>query len=131
MKIEFKHKDQEFFEEVCKLLPSFAQRFQEACEDQWHDPYSFILVERNSYETEFYWCFHIPKKDIQRVEVEELKPFVWYPASKWNGNPELHALVERYADGRICAFREMVHAIDIDTEFFMFIPKNKDIKPKC
>lgn len=131
MTIEFKHKDQEFFEEVCKLLPSFAKRFQEACAEQWTDPHNFIYVGRDSEETSFHWYFHIPKKDIKRVEIEDLKPFVWYPASKWHGNPEGHALVERYTDGRICAFRELVHALADDTEFFMFVPKNKDIKPKC
>lgn len=131
MKIEFKHKDQAFFEEVCKLLPSFAKHFQMACEDQWDDPTDYIYVARDCCDTSFFWCFDIPKKDIKRVEVKELDPFVWYPASKWNGNPERHALIERYTDGRICAFREMVNALDIDTKFFMLVPKNKDIKPKC
>lgn len=130
MKIKYKHKDQAFFEEVCKLLPSFAQRFQEACEDQWEDEFNFVSVKRNT-NTTFNWRFLIPKKDIKRVEVEDLKPFVWHPASKWNGNPEGHALVERFADGKICAFRQMVHALDMGTEFFMLVPKNKDIKPKC
>lgn len=129
MAIKFRHKDQEFFNEVCKLLPSFAKRFQEACEDQWHDRFNFISIERDSPRGSFHWSFHIPKRDIERIE--DLKPFIWYPTSKWNGNPEKHALVERYANGRICAFRVMVHVIDSDTEFFMFVPKNKDIKPKC
>lgn len=130
MKIEFKHKDQAFFEEVCKLLPSFAQRFQEACKDQWEDEFNFISVGRKP-DTTFQWRFLIPKKDIKREDIEELKPFVWYPASKWRGNPEGHALVERDADGRLYAFRGMVHVLASDTEFFMFVPKNKDIKPKC
>lgn len=128
MTIKFRHKDQEFFEEVCKLLPSFEKRFQEECKAQWDDHYSFISVGRDSDET-FHWYFRIPKTDIERVEV--LEPFVWFPKSKWNGNPERHALIERYTNGRICAFREMVHLLDIDTEFFMLVPKNKDIKPKC
>lgn len=130
MKIEYKHKDQEFFEEVCKLLPSFEQRFKEACEVQWEDEFNFISVRRKP-GTTFRWSFSIPKRDIERVEIDELKPFVWHPASKWNGNPEGHALVERFADGKICAFRQMVHALDMDTDFFMFVPKNKDLKPKC
>lgn len=129
MAIKFRHKDQEFFEEVCKLLPSFAQRFQKACEDQWNDRVNFINIQRDGYNKSFHWDFNIPKKDIKCVEV--LEPFVWFPKSKWNGNPERHALIERYADGRTCAFRELVHMIDMDTEFFMFVPKNKDIKPKC
>lgn len=129
MKVVFKHKDQEFFKEVCKLLPSFAKRFQKACEEQWNDSFDFIDVDRDNYTECFYWDFLIPKKDIERIEDRD--PFVWYPASKWNGNPERHSLVERYRDGKICAFREMVNAIDSDTEFFMLVPKNKDIKPKC
>lgn len=128
MTTKFRHKDQEFFEEICKLLPSFKKRFQEECKAHWDDHYSFISVERDSDET-FHWCFRIPKTDIERVEA--LEPFVWFPKSKWNGNPERHALIERYTNGRICAFREMVHLLDIDTEFFMLVPKNKDIKPKC
>lgn len=129
MTIKFKHKDQEFFEEVCKLLPSFEKRFQDACKDQWNDPHNFIYVERDSKRASFEWYFHIPKKDIERVEV--LEPFVWFPKSKWNGNPERHALIERYTNGKVCAFREMVHILDIDTEFFMLVPKNRGIKPKC
>lgn len=129
MTIKFRHKDQEFFEEVCKLLPSFAKRFQEACEDQWHDRFNFISIERNRPSGSFHWSFHIPKRDIERIE--DLKPFIWYPASKWNGNPERHALVERDIDGEIYAFRGLAHVLASDTEFFMFVPKNKDIKPKC
>lgn len=129
MTIVFKHKDQEFFEEVCKLLPSFAQRFQEECRDQWNDPHDFILVARNSPIGSFHWSFHIPKRDIEHIE--DLKPFIWYHASMWNGNPERHALVERDTDGEIYAFRGLAHVLASDTEFFMFVPKNKDIKPKC
>ena len=129
MTIKFRHKDQKFFEEVCKLLPSFAQRFQEACRDQWNNRAEYINVARNNYDTVFYWSFHIPMGDIERIE--DLKPFVWYPASKWNGNPEKHALVERDTDGEIYVFRGLAHVLASDTEFFMFVPKNKDIKPKC
>ena len=131
MKIEFKHKDQEFFEEVCKLLPSFAKRFQKACEKQWDDPFDFINVDRDNYATSFYWDFLIPKKDIKRVEVEELDTFVWYPASKWNGNPERHALVERDSNGGLYTFHELNHVLASDAEFFMLVPLDKDIKPKC
>lgn len=130
MKIEFKHKDQTFFEEVCKLLPSFAQRFQEACENQWEDEFNFVSVERKP-DTTFQWRFLIPKKDIKRVEVEELDPFVWYPASKWNGNPKQYALVERTGQGSTYLFRGLTHALTAETEFFMLVPQDKDIKPKC
>lgn len=128
MTTKFKHKDQKFFEEVCKLLPSFAERFQEECATQWEDEFDFIAVRRK-HSTPFNWSFNIPKKDIEQVE--ELKPFTWYPASKWNENPEQHALVERDTDGRIYVFRGLVHVLASDTEFFMFIPKDKDLKPKC
>ena len=131
MKVVFKHKNQEFFEEVCKLLPSFAKRFQKACEEQWNDSFEFIDVERENYAECFYWYFLIPKEDIERVEVEKLKPFVWYPASKWCGNPQKHALIERNFDGDICAFKGLVNVLAGSTEFFMFVPKDKDIKPKC
>lgn len=129
MTIVFKHKDQEFFEEVCKLLPSFAKRFQEACEDQWYDRFNFVSIERNSPRGSFHWSFHIPKRDIERIE--DLKPFIWYPASMWNGNPERHALVERLDNERVYAYNALTHVLNKETEFFMFIPKNKDIKPKC
>ena len=129
MTVKFKHKDQEFFEEVCKLLPSFAKRFQKACEEQWDDPFDFISVDRDNYATSFYWDFLIPKKDIKRVEIEDLKPFIWYPASKWNGNPERHTLVERDSNGGLYTFHGLIHELASDTEFFMFVPKNKNIKP--
>lgn len=129
MTTKFKHKNQEFFTEVCNLLPSFANRFQEACEEQWDAPRDFIAIERDSYDTSFYWSFNIPKKDIKRVE--ELAPFVWYPASKWNGNPSNHLLVERSNRGTIRTFELMNHVLASETEFFMLAPKNKDIKPKC
>ena len=131
MKVLFKHKDQEFFKEVCNLLPSFAKRFQKACEGQWNDGFDFISIDRNDSGRirNFNWSFSIPKKDIERVE--DLDPFVWYPASKWNGNPQRHPLVERGATGDVCAFRGLVHVLAGETEFFMLVPKDKDIKPKC
>ena len=128
MTVKFKHKDQEFFEEVCKLLPSFAKRFQKACEEQWNDPTDSIVVARDVYDT-FHWSFDIPKRDIKRVEIEDLKPFIWYPASKWNGNPERHTLVERDSNGGLYTFHGLTHVLASDTEFFMFAPKNKNIKP--
>lgn len=130
MKALFKHKDQEFFKEVCNLLPSFKKRFQEACERQWNDRSNYILVAKDSDTVDvFRWVFDIPKKDIEYVE--DLKPFTWYPASKWNGNPERHVLIERGVDGGLYTFRGLVYVLNNDTEFFMFIPKDKDIKPKC
>lgn len=129
MKALFKHKNEEFFKEACNLLPSFAKRFQEACKVQWDDSSSFISIKRNSPYRNFNWNFDIPKEDIERTE--NLEPFTWYPASKWNGNPERHVLIERDTDGGICVFRGLVYVLDKDTEFFMFVPKNKDIKPKC
>lgn len=130
MKVLFKHKDQEFFKEVCNLLPSFEKRFQEACKAQWKDHSDYIFVARNRDSIDFFhWSFNIPKKDIERVE--DLEPFTWYPASKWNGNPEKHMLVERDTEGEICTFRGLIHRLASDTEFFMLAPKNKDIKPKC
>lgn len=127
MKVVFKHKDQEFFNEVCKLLPSFAKRFQKACEEQWDDPTDYVYVPRDCCDTSFHWCFDIPKRDIERVE--ELKPFVWYPASKWNGNPQKHSLVERAANGHVYSYNITTQILDIETKFFMFVPKDKDIKP--
>ena len=131
MKVVFKHKNEEFFKEVCKLLPSFAKRFQKACEEQWNDGFDFICIDRNDSGLikNFNWSFSIPKQDIERVE--DLDPFVWYPASKWNGNPQSHTLVERTADGELYTFKGLVHALAHETKFFMFVPKDKDIKPKC
>lgn len=129
MKVLFKHKDQEFFKEVCNLLPSFERRFQAECEVQWDDPSGFILICKGNPHGSFNWSFNIPKRDIERVEAPEL--FTWYPASKWNGNPERHVLVERDTEGEICAFRGLAHRLSSDAEFFMLVPKNKDIKPKC
>lgn len=128
MTIKFKHKDQKFFEEVCKLLPSFVERFQEECATQWEDEFDFVAVRRK-HSTPFNWSFSIPEKDIERVE--DLKPFVWYPTSKWNGNPEQYTLIERVVQGDTYPFRGMVHALTAETEFFMFAPRDKDIKPKC
>lgn len=131
MKVVFKHKDQEFFKEVCNLLPSFEKRFQEACKAQWNDGFDFISIDKNCSGPfrNFNWSFSIPKQDIERVE--DLDPFVWYPRSKWNGNPMKHSLVERVASGETYAFRGLVGALNMETEFFMLVPKNKDIKPKC
>lgn len=120
MKVLFKHKDQEFFKEVCNLLPSFEKRFQEECKRQWNDGFDFISIDRNGPHRGFNWSFSIPKRDIECVEA--LKPFVWYPASKWNGNPERHALVERDANGGLYTFHGLIHVLASGTEFFMFVP---------
>ena len=129
MTLAFRHKDQEFFNEMCKLLPSFAKRFQAACEAQWNDSTNFIVVARDCYDTGFHWSFDIPKRDIEYAEV--LKPFKWYPASKWNGNPQDHALIERAVHGKVYLYKGITNMLTVGTEFFMLVPRDKDIKPKC
>lgn len=40
--------------------------------------------------------FNLTKDDFE--EVEDLKPYKWYPREKWNGNPERYWVLERTVD---------------------------------
>ena len=90
------HKDKQFFNEACKLFPSFSKRFKEACERQMKDDSNCILVKRKDFSKGFHWAIYIPKSDI---EVRDgLKPYVWYSCREFDGNPNNYVLVEKVID---------------------------------
>lgn len=87
----YKHKDQAFYQELCKMFPSFEERFQKACKKQWYDEYKCIVVNNNFPNNSFCWEFYIPKTDIE--EISPLKPNIWYSASEFDGNPNKYSFI--------------------------------------
>jgi len=90
MATKYKLKDQEKFKKLCELFPRFEESFQKCCEKYFNDD-AYIGVHVSNLES-LYWCVTIPKEDIEVVE--DLKPYVWYPSEKFDGNPNNYILVE-------------------------------------
>lgn len=88
----YKHKDQAFYQELCKIFPSFDKRFQKTCKEQWKNIFGNIVVNKGSYSNEsLYWEIYIPKTDIEVIN--PLKPNIWYPASEFDGNPNKYSFI--------------------------------------
>lgn len=120
------HKDKKFFEEVCKLFPSFSKRFQEACESQMKDGSNFIFVKRSNCGGCFSWSVSIPKSDIEVKEY--LKPYVWYGRGEFDGNPNDYLLLEDVYDffgDNLAVFYDKngIHRLGNSTKRFMYIER--------
>ena len=85
-------KDKNFFDETCKAFSDFESLFQEACKTQMNDSYNFILITCTFPDTVFTFDLKIPKDYIEVKE--DLKPYVWYDASEFDGNPNKYILME-------------------------------------
>lgn len=125
--MKFVHKDKEFFDAVCKVFPSFKKRFQEACEEQWGDALTTVVVRRGC-GAGFYWRIVIPKADIKIIE--ELKPYVWYKREKFDGNPNNYDLIERNYDYSLIlgypGKSNRSGVLNLNTEWFMYIEPLKE-----
>lgn len=91
MKKYFKLKDQELYSKLCNTLKDFDLLFEYECKRQWNNGHDNIVVcsELVGANT---WEYTIAKNDIEQVE--ELKPYVWYPAEMFDHNPNGYILVE-------------------------------------
>lgn len=123
---QYIHKDKQFFNEACKLFPSFTKRFKAACKSQMNDDSGFILVERSDCSGFFHWSICIPKSDIEVKE--DIKPYVWYDRSEFDDNPNDYALVEMYGGGDdyfLCTTinKSSVHSLFSTTKKFMYIKR--------
>ena len=58
--------------------------------------------------------------------VEELNPYVWYPAEKWNGNPNNYILVEMTDNGNIYCVEEHPDRLYTHATHFMFLKRRKE-----
>lgn len=84
----------------------FSEQLQKACNAQMGDRYYNVIVcFGDLYEPRdrIYGESHglqnrlvILKNDIEVIE--DLKPYVWYPREKFDGNPNRYVLVERSDD---------------------------------
>lgn len=120
------HKDKQFFNEACKLFPSFPKRFKEACEKQMNDDSNYIIVSRGDCISYFHWSISIPKSDIEIKK--ELKPYVWYNSSEFDNNPNDYVLVEVYGEGDdyfVCTTvnKSSIHSLFSTTTKFMYIER--------
>lgn len=69
----------------------------------------------------FKLSIEIHRSDL--VEVEPLKPYVWYDREKWDGNPEDYPLVECTGETYCCTYRLGSKTLYSTTKYFMYIEK--------
>lgn len=124
--MKYIYKDKQFFDEACKLFPSFSKRFKEACERQMNDDSNYIIVSRGDCINYFHWSISIPKSDIEIKE--DLKPYVWYKRSEFDKNPNNYALVEKFEDNDgylLCTTIDKItiHSLLSTTTEFMYIER--------
>lgn len=89
--LKFKSRMSQFFEDSDEF-----EKAERACSAFFENfPDSEVRMNTKDH------CFFVYRQDME--ESEELQTGVWYPASKFNGNPKRHALIERYSNGFINA----------------------------
>lgn len=119
-------KDKNFFDTACKTFSNFESIFQESCRIQMYDSFDFILVTCTFPDTVFTFDLKIPKGYIEVKE--DLKPYVWYDRSEFDGNPNEYALVEKIEEDDGCRLFTSTSKIDIRslisaTTKFMYIER--------
>ena len=72
--------------------------------------------------------FDVTIKRSDLVEIEQLKPYVWYPREKFDGNPNDYLLAEKFPSA--LSFEEAfnlcwkkIHILANNTTHFMYIEK--------
>ncbi len=68
--------------------------------------------------------FDVTIKRSDLVEIEQLKPYVWYERAKFDQNPEGYQLVEYDAEGKYCSICNLGNKVLYSgTTKFMYITK--------
>lgn len=111
----------------------FSEELQETCREKLGNNANFVCVHfgkialenvegGKNHFSEFY--VRILKSDIEVIE--DLKPYVWYPCEKFDGNPNGYVLVERIVNYDTVAFTicsKMINSLmDVSTHF-MYIER--------
>lgn len=123
---------QERLDALCKV-EKFSEQLQDACREHLGNNANFVNVHFGKIALEnveggkYYFSefnVRILKSDIEVIE--DLKPYVWYPCEKFDGNPNGYVLVERIVNYDTVAFTicsKMINSLmDVSTHF-MYIER--------
>ena len=61
----------------------------------------------------------VTREDLE--EIEPLKPYVWYPCEKFDGNPKDYPLVESTGETYCCTYKLGSKTLYSTTKHFMYI----------
>lgn len=78
-----------------------------------------VEASKTMYGVEF--CITVMRSDL--IEVEPLKPYVWYESEKFDGNPEDYPLVESTGETYCCTYKLGSKTLYSTTKHFMYIEK--------
>lgn len=113
-------KDKQSFDTICNIFPNFFKKFQEECNKQFNNTFNHIYISNEEEKNRnFYWAFHISKSDIEIKE--DLKPYIWYDASEFDGNPNKYIIME-------CTVNNEGEIMYITSATY---PNNTSITKKC
>lgn len=93
-------------------------------EKEWEDytPYmKFSYVIKGGHIL----AFSIPKEEFEEKKL--LKPYVWYPAEEFDGNPNNYILLERDGSGLCQPYSFENNRLNEDSSHFMYIEHLKEI----
>lgn len=78
-----------------------------------------VILEKGNIQC----CLQLPKEWFK--EKEPLKPYVWYQAEEFDGNPADYYILQSSCDGYIRHFLN-VNELSSNTSHFMYIERLKD-----
>lgn len=119
-------------EEVIKIFESFEELgydiiCREGIQYQWGDPDDFMLFEAkiSNSNTNTFSIIKLPKKCFKKKE--PLKPYVWYPAEEFDGNPNNYILLEADDTGLCYLYNFEGNRLSEYRSHFMYIERLKEI----
>lgn len=115
-------------EKVIKIFESLEELgYDIMCRDgiqcQWDDTEDFMLFEAkiSNSNTNTFSIIKFPKKCFKKKE--PLKPYIWYPAEEFDGNPADYYVVESSCSAGYIRQYVNVHELSPKTTYFMYIER--------
>lgn len=112
-------KNRHAFRKATEVFKDFNESFQRACSIQMNDETTFVSFCVSLLGINFVCQLTIDKEDIEVRE--ELKPFVWYDRSEFDGNPDDYILVEEEDTGYLTIADVGTSNLYSDTKRFMYL----------
>lgn len=107
------------FRKATEVFKDFNEAFQRACSIQMNNETTYVSFCVSLLGINFVCQLIINKEDIEVRE--ELKPFVWYDRSEFDGNPDDYILVEEADTGYLTIADVGTSDLYSDTERFMYL----------
>lgn len=107
------------FHKANEVFKDFNEVFQRACNIQMSNEDTFIGFCVRLSDIDFTCKLYIEKEDIELKE--ELKPYVWYDRSEFDGNPNNYILVEEEYNGQLTITEDSNTELWSETGRFMYL----------